>query len=336
MYPTRSGRQTPSRGPRHIDSRRLGSMQNLPKPIRLLAPLVALIAAVVVVSGCGTTSPDIARGRVLFGIKCGVCHTLAAADTAGDRRAEPRRRLRRGPRSAASTRRRSKGSSRHRSTTRAPRTATLPPRCPPTPPRAPTSTTSPPTSASTPATGTKPPEAEGGAGEQVFAKNGCGGCHTLAAANSGGATGPDLDEVLPGQRKRKSKNRSSTRKRKSPRATRPASCPGNRTKNPEPEKLKAARQIPRANPPAKVPASERRPRSRSGHHLNMFASLRNRFEISPQRYAQVTAVALVGLGADRPHRRRGAAHRLGARLPGLAAVLRRRPDPALESHAIIE
>jgi mono/diheme cytochrome c family protein len=47
--------------------------------------------------------------------------------------------------------------------------------------------------------GAKPPEVEGGAGAQVFANNGCGGCHTLAAANSGGTTGPDLDEVLPGQ-----------------------------------------------------------------------------------------------------------------------------------------
>ena len=26
-----------------------------------------------------------------------------------------------------------------------------------------------------------------------------GGCHTLAAANAGGTTGPDFDEVLPGQ-----------------------------------------------------------------------------------------------------------------------------------------
>ena len=36
-------------------------------------------------------------------------------------------------------------------------------------------------------------------GAQVFANNGCGGCHTLAAANAGGTVGPDLDEVLPGQ-----------------------------------------------------------------------------------------------------------------------------------------
>ena len=47
--------------------------------------------------------------------------------------------------------------------------------------------------------GAAPPEVPGGPGAQVFANNGCGGCHTLAAAGSGGVTGPNLDEVLPGQ-----------------------------------------------------------------------------------------------------------------------------------------
>lgn len=41
------------------------------------------------------------------------------------------------------------------------------------------------------------PEATGGSsGEQLFAGIGCGGCHTLAAANSTGTTGPDLNESL--------------------------------------------------------------------------------------------------------------------------------------------
>jgi len=44
--------------------------------------------------------------------------------------------------------------------------------------------------------GAAPPEVPGGPGAQVFANNGCGGCHTLAAAGSGGVTGPNLDEVL--------------------------------------------------------------------------------------------------------------------------------------------
>ena len=33
-------------------------------------------------------------------------------------------------------------------------------------------------------------------GAEVFARLGCGGCHTLAAAGSQGQTGPVLDEVL--------------------------------------------------------------------------------------------------------------------------------------------
>jgi mono/diheme cytochrome c family protein len=34
-------------------------------------------------------------------------------------------------------------------------------------------------------------------GLAVFARMGCGGCHTLAAANGTGTVGPDLDERLP-------------------------------------------------------------------------------------------------------------------------------------------
>lgn len=36
-------------------------------------------------------------------------------------------------------------------------------------------------------------------GKQVFAANGCGSCHTLAAAGASGTVGPDLDKVLPGK-----------------------------------------------------------------------------------------------------------------------------------------
>jgi mono/diheme cytochrome c family protein len=34
-------------------------------------------------------------------------------------------------------------------------------------------------------------------GKQVFADAGCGSCHTLAAAGSSGAVGPNLDELKP-------------------------------------------------------------------------------------------------------------------------------------------
>lgn len=44
-----------------------------------------------------------------------------------------------------------------------------------------------------------PPAEEAVSGEQLFADQGCGGCHTLAAAGTSGTTGPDLDEALRGQ-----------------------------------------------------------------------------------------------------------------------------------------
>ena len=43
-----------------------------------------------------------------------------------------------------------------------------------------------------------PPDGAGGTdGESLFASAGCGGCHTLAAAGSGGKVGPNLDEAKP-------------------------------------------------------------------------------------------------------------------------------------------
>ena len=70
--------------------------------------------------------------------------------------------------------------------------------------------------------GAAPPKVPGGPGAQVFANNGCGGCHTLAAAKSGGVTGPNLDEVLARRRRMAMhpRGRSSTRTKRSPRATR--------------------------------------------------------------------------------------------------------------------
>jgi len=45
-------------------------------------------------------------------------------------------------------------------------------------------------------TGTAATQASAEQGAQVFEANGCGGCHTLAAAGSGGTTGPNLDGAL--------------------------------------------------------------------------------------------------------------------------------------------
>ena len=40
-------------------------------------------------------------------------------------------------------------------------------------------------------------EGDAAAGAAVFTSAGCGGCHTLAAAGSAGAVGPNLDEAKP-------------------------------------------------------------------------------------------------------------------------------------------
>ncbi len=44
-----------------------------------------------------------------------------------------------------------------------------------------------------------PTETASAEGAQLFEANGCGGCHTLAAAGSTGTTGPDLDGALQGK-----------------------------------------------------------------------------------------------------------------------------------------
>jgi mono/diheme cytochrome c family protein len=40
-------------------------------------------------------------------------------------------------------------------------------------------------------------EGDPAAGEEIFAANGCGGCHTLEAAGTSGEIGPNLDEAQP-------------------------------------------------------------------------------------------------------------------------------------------
>jgi mono/diheme cytochrome c family protein len=43
------------------------------------------------------------------------------------------------------------------------------------------------------------PAGDAEAGKAVFASNGCGGCHTFAAADASGTVGPNLDESLEGK-----------------------------------------------------------------------------------------------------------------------------------------
>ncbi|MEX2448319.1 MAG: c-type cytochrome [Solirubrobacterales bacterium] len=168
-------------------------------PIRPLFALTALAAALLVASGCGTSSADEQRGRELFVQKCGTCHAMAEAGTTAQI----------GPdldAAFAAARAVGQNDSTIEGIVAAqveyPRPMTDNP------------------AASMPAMivtgqdlrdvaayvgmyagapGAAPPRVPGGPGAQVFAGNGCGGCHTLAEANSGGVTGPDLDQVLPGQ-----------------------------------------------------------------------------------------------------------------------------------------
>lgn len=174
-------------------------MSNFANPIRLLLVLAALAAVALPASGCGTTTADTTRGRVLFREKCGVCHTLAQAGTTAQV----------GPNlddAFAAARAAGEGGDTIEGVVRAqvenPRPSNSDP------------------AVSMPADvvsgqdlddvaayvgewagvpGAAPPTVPGGPGAQVFANNGCGTCHTLAAAKSGGVTGPDFDEVLPGQ-----------------------------------------------------------------------------------------------------------------------------------------
>jgi mono/diheme cytochrome c family protein len=174
-------------------------MPTLSKLIRPLLALLAVAAFAVAASGCGTTDADTERGRELFVQKCGTCHAMAQAGTTAQI----------GPdldRAFASARASGQNSDTVEGVTAAqienPRPVTDNP-----------AVSMPPDIvegqdlvdvaayvgeyAGVP--GAAPPRVPGGPGAQVFANNGCGGCHTLAEAKSGGVTGPNLDEVLPGQ-----------------------------------------------------------------------------------------------------------------------------------------
>jgi mono/diheme cytochrome c family protein len=174
-------------------------MARLSKLIMPLLAVLALAALVVGASGCGTTNADPQRGRVLFKAKCGTCHTLAQAGTTGVQ----------GPNlddAFAAARANGNDSDTIEGVVKAqvdyPR------------PDNGNATVSMPAEIVTGqdlddvaayvgewagVPGAEPPKVAGGPGAQVFANNGCGTCHTFAAAESGGVTGPNLDEVLPGQ-----------------------------------------------------------------------------------------------------------------------------------------
>jgi mono/diheme cytochrome c family protein len=175
------------------------TMSKPTNPIRAFFALAALAAVALAGSGCGTSKGDEERGRILFVQKCGVCHEMTQAGTTAQI----------GPnldQAFAAGRAVGQDSDTVEGITAAqienPRPSTNNP------------------AVSMPADivtgqdledvaayvgmyagvpGAAPPSVPGGPGAQVFANNGCGGCHTLAEAKTGGVTGPNLDEVLPGQ-----------------------------------------------------------------------------------------------------------------------------------------
>jgi mono/diheme cytochrome c family protein len=62
---------------------------------------------------------------------------------------------------------------------------------------APTTTTTAPTTTASTTTAAAPAAGDPVAGKAVFASAGCGGCHTLKAANATGTIGPNLDDLKP-------------------------------------------------------------------------------------------------------------------------------------------
>ncbi|HET8954327.1 MAG TPA: c-type cytochrome [Solirubrobacterales bacterium] len=171
-------------------------MARVSKLIPPLLALLALAALMAVASGCGTTDADPQRGRELFRVKCGTCHALAQAGATGQT----------GPNldhAFAAAREEGNDSDTIEGVVKAqveyPRPSNGN------------------TAVSMPADivtgqdlddvaayvgewagvpGAAPPKVPGGPGAQVYASNGCGNCHTFAAAKSGGVTGPNLDESL--------------------------------------------------------------------------------------------------------------------------------------------
>jgi mono/diheme cytochrome c family protein len=171
-------------------------------PSQLTRPLVALAALAAVAlaaSGCGTTTADVERGRELFKVKCGTCHKMAQAGTTATI----------GPDLDAAF-----AAAREVGATDATVEGVVGPQIENPRPSNDNPAVSMPAEIVTGqdledvvayvgryagVPGAAPPTVPGGPGAQVFANNGCGGCHTLAEAKAGGVTGPNLDEVLPGQ-----------------------------------------------------------------------------------------------------------------------------------------
>jgi mono/diheme cytochrome c family protein len=152
--------------------------------------------------GCGTENADSSRGRMLFIESCGTCHALSQAGTKAQT----------GPdldAAFASAREIGEDSDTIEGIVAAQINSPYPANQAHSGPAMPADIVTGQDRADVSAyvakwagvPGAEPPRVPGGPGAQVFAQFGCAGCHTLAAAEAGGTTGPDLDQVLPGQSK---------------------------------------------------------------------------------------------------------------------------------------
>ena len=232
---------------------------------------------------------------------------------------------------------------RSRSRGRAPTTRRS--RCRPTSSAGRTSRTSPPTSASYAGVpgAAPPPKSAVDRAPRSSPSNGCGGCHTLAAASSAASPARTSTRPCQARPRRWSTSRSSTPNAAIAKGYPPTQlCPANSA---DPLRRRNSKHlvqylIDSTGSAARAAAMRRRQRrltpagarSSRWHHVGeapdrpcVTAS-----SITPQRYATVTLVALAALVLIVLHRVRRSADGLGTRLPRLAQVLR--PTVSPRSH----
>ena len=178
--------------------------------LRGLAGACAALIAALAATGCGTTglpeagTGDTTRGKELFKDKCGQCHVLADAGTVGvigpnlDDAFRQSRADGLGERTIQSVVRGQISYAIEEPTTGAPGM----PRDIVTGDDAESVAAYVASVASLPVRAEPGAEAGGGAGgavdgKQIFEEAGCGGCHTLAAADATGTIGPNLDDAKP-------------------------------------------------------------------------------------------------------------------------------------------
>lgn len=178
--------------------------------MRGLAGLLAAGAVALVVAGCGSVGytkagGDRGNGKELFTQKCGSCHTLADAGTAG--KVGPNlddgfRRARQDGMTEATVRQVVRGQIAYPVTSPVTGSPGMPADIvtgqDANDVAAYVAAVAGQPAAAPPAAATTAAGSDAGAdGKSVFATAGCGGCHTLADAGASGNVGPNLDEAKP-------------------------------------------------------------------------------------------------------------------------------------------